>query len=215
MPNITKYMGKAIPGMNVIKGAWDAGQGVDSLVKALQRLAAKQSGGPVPMEDIEEWMSKNPALPMSIVKDPGDRDYREIRGGVNRARYLGAEAKDPRDDLRRLVSQNKKWDTDVKFLVQALQELQNIKEESKGKRRGSKYGHYNVGGGKRYFEDLIWDEQGKIDTILEAYTGGERRHTGTADIEPGSRGTTPNVSKARDSIWMSVLDAMKKREKKK
>jgi len=224
MPNITKYMGRAIPGMNVIKGAWDAGQGVDSLVKALQRLAAKQSGGPVPMDEIRRWMRKNYVHRGSEIETGGPQHSYETRRSPNLnelrphefvpKRYLGAVEKDVRAEVGDFHRQNKKWDTDVKFLVQALQELQNIKEESKGKRRGSKYGHYNVGGGKRYFEDLIWDEQGKIDTILEAYTGGERRHTGTADIEPGSRGTTPNVSKARDSIWMSVLDAMKKREKK-
>jgi hypothetical protein len=276
MPNITKYMGKAIPGMSVIQGAWDAGQGVSSLIKGLQRLAAKQSGGPVPMEDIQKWMDNNrvilePRKTRKIDKEVRDAlrdvdylgfenvgealanikhhpdweerwdlqddpdvlktikkhlskkaEYPESyknqnfyvdRGELKTDRYLGFMEKDDWSQIKGFMGQNKKWDTDVKFLVQALQELQNIKEESKGKRRGSKYGHYNVGGGKPYFEDLIWDEQGKIDTILEAYTGGERQHTGFGYIEPGSRGTTRNVSKARDSIWMSVLDAMKKREK--
>ena len=213
-------MGKAIPGMSVIQGAWDAGQGVDSLIKGLQRLAAKQSGGPVPMKDIEEWLHKNTSRyeeHKGEITDPDEvhtiKEYPDIPEGGIRARYLGPIEKPLTDEVDDFMRQNKKWDTDVKFLVQALQELQNIKEESKGKRRGSKYGHYNVGGGKPYFEDLIWDEQGKIDTILEAYTGGERQHTGFGDIEPGSRGTTRNVSKSRDSIWMSVLDAMKRQEK--
>jgi hypothetical protein len=130
MPNITKYMGRVIPGMSVIQGAWDVGQGVDSLIKGLQRLAAKQSGGPVPMKDIEEWIYKNqitdrdkPEARLDLGADPFDMLDEILSGEKHKEKeyfgafhptgtgsfstYLGAEEKSWIDDLDDFIRQIK------------------------------------------------------------------------------------------------------------
>ena len=200
MPNITKYMGRVIPGMSVIQGAWDVGQGVSSLVEALQKRAAKQSGGPMPMEDIGNWLQKNYTPEESFTIDnktyklpAGDKPTHERRSYrtkwsnqdprfsyIEHPRALGMEQKILYDEINSLHSQNTRWDFDVEKMVEALEELKDSKYKNK----------------KNRLKKELTDR-------LKSYT-----HPNFGDTRLG----IPRA-KARDSIWMSVLDAMKRQEK--
>jgi len=184
MPNITKYMGKAIPGMNVIKGAWDAGQGVDSLVKALQRLAAKQSGGPVPMKDIEDWYQRTQAGG-SEARSEGSRYQTSDL-------HMGFKEKPMSQDILDLLTENTGWNDDIAIMVRALQEL---KEYQKKREKRPAWGKRNY----EFSKDVI---KHKLKEYIDT-----PKHLSTSKVK--------HKAKARDSIWMSVLDAMKKREQEK
>jgi hypothetical protein len=209
MPNITKYMGRAIPGMSVIQGAWDAGQGVSSLIKGLQRLTAKQSGGPVPMDEIRRWMNKNHVSMQSQDSPYNDsrnmHHWSSMRGGEQEylggeiqdfylrgdKRYVGAVEKPTVHDVGSFHRQNKKWDEDIRFLSQQLEALKNAKSREED-----------------FYRPVSKAHQINLMDKLREYTKPKEK----LDDEDEPRGK--GKYKARDSIWMSVLDAMKKAEKK-
>jgi hypothetical protein len=222
MPNITKYMGRAIPGMSVIRGAWDAGQGVSSLVEALQRRAAKQSGGPVPMEDIGNWLQKNYTPEESFTignktyKLPaGDKPTHERRSYrtkwsnqdprfsyIEHPRALGMKEKPLMDDVSEFWQANKSWDDDVSQLLESLQALKRekkLKAEYK-KDAGDKWTKADERDWKQMEVMRKHQLQDKLGQYLQSQS----------DLNKGIEHKT----KAKDSIWMSVLDAMKRQEKK-
>tara|TARA_R100001244_G_C5112893_1_gene121571 strand:+ start:33 stop:662 length:630 start_codon:yes stop_codon:yes gene_type:complete len=209
MPNITKYMGRAIPGMSMVQGAWDAGQGVSSLVEGLQRMAAKQSGGPMPMEDIAKWIHKNNTPQEKFTLH--NKQYRLPRDDtahqrmsystkwsnqdpqfdyIENPRALGAEEKSMYDDVIDFHSQSTRWEFDVEKMVEALKDLKSAKNKNK----------------KNRLKSELRNRLGKY--IDPPDRRGEARE-GQRDYKK-YRGKT----KAKDSIWMSVLDAMKRQEKK-
>jgi hypothetical protein len=206
MPNITKYMGRAIPGMSVIQGAWDAGQGVSSLVEALQRRAAKQSGGPVPMEDIENWLKKNEEQRGFYGTDQITPTHRTREGqttDVDNALvdlpYMGFKEKPLMDDVSEFWQANKSWDDDVEEMLRAirrLKKLQPYKRKMGISEMGTRQGA-TIGEEKALARHQLMDKLGQY---LQSQS----------DLNKGIEHKT----KAKDSIWMSVLDAMKKAEKK-
>lgn len=202
MPNITKYMGRAIPGMSVIRGAWDAGQGVSSLVEALQRRAAKQSGGPVPMKDIEKYLgrSKDDLIFTggTIHKPWGARREHELSIPP---RYLGAVEKAEREEITSFTDQMEWLDKDIEEMVDAIEAMKSVAKIIKESGGRKKMKEENA----RWLEADSPQVQDTLERYLQPYSQDIRRVWGPK---------RPRY-KARDSIWMSVLDAMKKREKKK
>ena len=209
MPNITKYMGRAIPGMSVIQGAWDAGQGVSSLVEALQRRAAKQSGGPVPMQDIENWLKKNEEQrgfygPDQITPTHRTREGQttDVDNALVDLPYMGFKEKPLMDDVSEFWQANKSWDDDVSQLLESLQALKRekkLKAEYK-KDAGDKWTKADERDWKQMEVMRKHQLQDKLGEYLQSQS----------DLNKGIEHKT----KSKDSIWMSVLDAMKRQEKK-
>ena len=209
MPNITKYMGRAIPGMSVIQGAWDAGQGVSSLVEALQRRAAKKSGGPVPMQDIENWLKKNEEQrgfygPDQITPTHRTREGQttDVDNALVDLPYMGFKEKPLMDDVSEFWQANKSWDDDVSQLLESLQALKRekkLKAEYK-KDAGDKWTKADERDWKQMEVMRKHQLQDKLGEYLQSQS----------DLNKGIEHKT----KSKDSIWMSVLDAMKRQEKK-
>jgi len=153
MPNITKLMGRTLPGASQVMGAYEGGVSIYNLLKSMHGVQDEGGeGGSVPMKDIVKWLDKNKTPQEKFTVH--NKEYRLPRDETahNRMSYrtkwsnqdprfsyiahpraLGVKEKGMYDDVLDFHSQNTKWDYDVKSLVESLKSL----KRNKGKKGGT------------------------------------------------------------------------------
>ena len=229
MPNITKYMGRAIPGMSMVQGAWDAGQGVLSLGEAL----ARKFPTPERHQDIDVLMKSLKRMQHNKRWDQGvNADPRALEGTEERLQDLGIdpqlaeiltsrvfeweykgkskkELKKHLEDTVTLYSKDSDEEMDEKLrmnkLVQNDDVLEILQDFSDSATPTKAEKHILKSNLERYLNPT----EPEFETIATGkndeyeWEANEIVHKPIGDRIP-----------ARNSIWMSVLDAMKRQEKK-
>ena len=194
MSNLLKRAGKLgarylNPAANAVMTAWDLAQVVDAMTRS-----KGGEGGPVPMKDIREWLEKNEESMGYGQQFRGDRiPSLPVSGSQHMMRQLGASEKTMKRDINDLYLDNLRWDEDVdemRELVQALQDIKKYKQDIK------KYNWLSV------ITEPI-SENIALRDRLGLYTNPE---TKAPSLDSYDFDRIP----ARDTIWMSVLDAMKR-----
>ena len=175
------------------------------------------------MEDIGKWMQKHQTSnhpefardrPQHTEKHIGEqewhvRDYGDSEAIV-RDPYSGFEEKTMMNDVGDLVQQMKVWDNQVKTWEIHIKGLKKYKKMSDKEYRDQREPHSNP-----TRKGTINDIKKYIKNSLGEYLNPRaERTTNSLRLRKMVNPDEKNEYKAKDSIWMSVLDAMKRQEKK-
>lgn len=189
MSNLLKRAGKLgarylNPAANAVMTAWDLAQVVDAMTRS-----KGGEGGPVPMKDIREWLEKSGERMGHGQQFRGDRiPSLPVSGSQHMMRQLGASEKTMKRDINDLYLDNLRWDEDVDEMRELVQALQDIKKYKRSDKEPVK---------------AMFSENIALRDRLGLYTNPETK-------DPSLDSYDFDRIPARDTIWMSVLDAMKR-----